>query len=132
MTNKLSGGADQKGNCTVCGEYIGDSDIHQYVHGGAIEKHTPTPWEYVDYSKDGERLSIDGENNTIAEVFNTEGNLEANAAFIVKACNSHEALKDMLHAVLDDLKSGRLTHVDGTDSAIEEVEDVLKLVGEEV
>lgn len=86
-------------------------------------QHTPTPWAYIkatvpdntggyDYA-----ITVDGK--IIAEVFQHTGwddektgkyetqPVEANAAFIVRACNSHDALVEALEGNLRSLE-GRL------------------------
>ncbi|MEZ2132736.1 MULTISPECIES: hypothetical protein [unclassified Sinorhizobium] len=68
-------------------------------------KHTPTPWRMDDDIRFGETPRVYGADKHICEVANAELPIDAqeewiaNAAFIVKACNSHEALIEALKAV---------------------------------
>ena len=57
-------------------------------------KHTPTPWFY----SNGEVYDI--KDNQICLVsYYQDGRVKANAAFIVRACNSHDALVEALEAL---------------------------------
>jgi len=63
-------------------------------------KHTPTPWR-ADFGRIATLLM--GEEVVIARTLEPE-NYEANAAFIVKACNEYDKLNgmvDRIHAILD-------------------------------
>lgn len=64
------------------------------------EQHTPTPWKLSEQPH-----RIIGECGLIAECSRPEPNWQANAQFIVAACNSHEALlaenKELRESVKD-------------------------------
>lgn len=76
-------------------------------------EHTPTPWriEVVESSSSGDpvELIVCGTDWEIAQIeLGEEDNLcRANAAFIVKACNSHDALVKALEAIRDCAKNTR-------------------------
>ena len=69
------------------------------------DKHTPTPWNVI---IDDKLIYIDSDLDNICDLYHfgfasipvTKDNAEANAQFIVKACNAHdklvEALEDMV------------------------------------
>lgn len=62
---------------------------------GAADAHTPTPWyvERVPHAYGDLRIFFGGEGMPTAEVAYVQGaQNEADARFIVTACNSHEAL----------------------------------------
>jgi hypothetical protein len=72
-------------------------------------KHTPTPWRVIDNepgngygSMDITPLLIEGESYAIAAVIGDVAGIDpqANAAFIVRACNSHDALVEALKELL--------------------------------
>lgn len=62
-------------------------------------KHTPTPWGISG------NLLVSGDrhvqNNRVGATFNYRGNAKANAAFIVRAVNAHEALVAALAEVME-------------------------------
>jgi hypothetical protein len=67
--------------------------------------HTPTPWHVA--VKRGTHLILDKqggteceENALVATVYGTYSN-DANARFIVTACNAHEAMKAALQEIAD-------------------------------
>ncbi len=71
----------------------------------AAAQHTPTPWGYStdltpsleDPNPTGAVIFSDGFAGNIAALDdNEDGCMEANAAFIVKACNAHDDLVDAL------------------------------------
>lgn len=72
-----------------------------------LGEHTPTPWKLT-YLKPG-RIAIHGKGGlyTVAiieaydinRMINAED--EVNAAFIVKACNSHEKMREALQKIAD-------------------------------
>lgn len=68
--------------------------------------HTPTPW--TTFQSQGENGAItDGNGNVIAE-----GLTEENAAFIVRAVNSHEALLEAAKVLVNSIKwSGDINQV---------------------
>ena len=63
-----------------------------------MSKHTPTPWEkceagdYSDYDGDSIILLGDDISCRVAAVFGADEKAEANAEFIVRAVNAHDAL----------------------------------------
>ena len=67
-----------------------------------MTQHTPTPWQLAENDNTiviSQQLDSDGNAYAIADVLvgnghKSDGTKEANAAFIVKACNAHEALVD--------------------------------------
>ena len=62
--------------------------------------HTPTPWHWENY----EEMRNDKVSIFWAPPGSYAGeNMQADAAFIVKAVNSHQELIDTLHRVTDDL-----------------------------
>jgi hypothetical protein len=65
-------------------------------------KHTPIPWT-VDYCwiNSGELQVAEVNMNNLWESGQTEEEVQANAAFIVRACNSYQALLDALQAIVD-------------------------------
>lgn len=74
--------------------------------------HTPTPWEHDKQSD----CILDGEGRVIVSSYESEHNLEndtANAAFIVKACNSHDdlvaALNSIAHTFMENSQGGLST-----------------------
>ena len=81
-------------------------------HAAGKAAHTPTPWSVRAARNDeGYGLLICDEDQTILAGMDTwlgptpEAEMEANAAFIVRACNSHaalvEALRKMMKLVAD-------------------------------
>lgn len=79
-----------------------------------MTQHTPTPWKY------GPGLIIwNGDGFLVAQVAGQPGmpEAEADAAFIVRACNSHEALVRLAEMVEDRFKdsdTARLVHTNDT------------------
>lgn len=67
-------------------------------------KHTPTPWHVgmkpgpMIYGTKGEQIADMMEANGEADLFPYVGENQANAAFIVRACNSHDDLVSALGA----------------------------------
>lgn len=67
-------------------------------------KHTPTPWEWLRDDRCTSKLKgcvVHAGSAIVAEVLakamiNSQSKSEANAEFIVRACNSHDALVDAL------------------------------------
>lgn len=82
--------------------------------------HTPLPWFSKMASKpdDGEyncaiAAEIDGKNHCIGKTFgrvdyDVRPDAQANASFIVQACNSHDNLVEALETVLDLMDNGEL------------------------
>lgn len=66
--------------------------------------HTPTPWRYVRQNPSpttGEHMIAGAKPGYLAEVRDCgSGEVSANAEFIVRACNSHDALVAALKSVL--------------------------------
>lgn len=96
-TAKISHGLYWSGCCDAMIE-----GEHNMVAESAEPKHTPTPWKIRIPMPENKTLLMrdnhlggwDGEN--VAEVFaNSHGNALENAAFIVRAVNSHENLLHM-------------------------------------
>lgn len=70
-----------------------------------MSTHTPGPWRVVHTADD--RTFIDTEesnDNFIAQVDRNVTEYEANAAFIVRACNSHEAILEALKLCVEALE----------------------------
>ncbi len=77
---------------------------------GRHTAHTPVPWRVGIRDELDNTLSIDAgrvgpKANFVARVlpqpFYTQGEQDANAAFIVQACNAHEALVEVCEGLLD-------------------------------
>lgn len=94
------------------------------------EKHTATPWKQLKKSFFG---IYKNRNVTIGHAY-TDGDAE----FVVKACNSHDALVDALKNTLQTLKDDRddAIEANGEDCnnhwklEIAEIESALKMAGE--
>ena len=78
-------------------------------HAAGKAAHTPTPWSVRAARNDeGYGLLICDEDQTILARMDTwlgstpEAEMEANAAFIVRACNSHAALVEALKAIREE------------------------------
>ena len=73
-------------------------------------KHTKTPW-YADTFEEDDIINIrarTGGGITEHVVYmNKAGNDAANAAFIVKACNSHEVLVEALKGLMASISGGK-------------------------
>ena len=70
-----------------------------------MNKHTATPWAWRGHADLNGLCHINAENKTIVQVWDFP-EAEANAAFICRACNSHEALVEALKqstALLEDI-----------------------------
>ena len=90
-----------------------------------IKKHTPAPWHV-----DGNGCSIATKGGQIAKirpVYMDRAQREANAEFIVRSVNSHEALID---ACKDALKALVVPRIITPYEAIDRIETALKLAGE--
>lgn len=96
---------------------------------GVSEAHSPTPWIAVKIPG-GKAWAIDDErtNEHVATAWGTEHDAEANAAFIVQACNAHEALVKIAKAYSNLLRSSAST--EGTVATFLHIEETLKLAGE--
>lgn len=71
---------------------------------GATVRHTPLPWHFYDFMGDGIGYLRGPEDNEIAHHGDTCNSPEinkANAAFIVQAVNSFEAMREALKAMVD-------------------------------
>jgi hypothetical protein len=76
-----------------------------------VVRHTPTPWEFsLWHSYDNAVISAPGIRATIAEcfyqpadAFNVPDGMDAqaNAEFIIRACNAHDALVKALQTICD-------------------------------
>ena len=64
-----------------------------------MTKHTATPWTWRGHADLNGLCHINAENKTIVQVWDFP-EAEANAAFICRACNSHEALKEALNGLI--------------------------------
>ena len=75
--------------------------------------HTPTPWTYIASNcSNFVHIETDTDHSTIATLAKgTKSQKEANAAFIVRACNAHDA---MIHALNEFLEVG--PYVSNADS----------------
>lgn len=73
----------------------------------AKKEHTKTPWETC-----GPSHIMDGNKKYICSFYDVEGeyfdNSEANAAYIVKACNGYGKLVEALKAAIQVLKSYKI------------------------
>lgn len=83
-----------------------------------IHTHTPTPWTYIASNcSNFVHIETDTDHSTIATLAKgTKSQKEANAAFIVRACNAHELLVEALKlhlAFLDSLPEGWLGKTTG-------------------
>jgi hypothetical protein len=83
-----------------------------------VEKHTPTPWHVGERDRSDQRI-IKGEHIEIATLWHHSVKslyieMEANAAFIVRACNSHDQLVTAMRdgRVAIDVLMARLIEVD--------------------
>lgn len=65
------------------------------------QKHTPGPW--TSRNDHGQFAIIGAEPSWICAVDKKAHNAEANAAFIVRACNSHYELLELLKETLGDV-----------------------------
>ncbi len=65
------------------------------------DTHTPTPWTYRQRTTTDDLFVIEGENGYgVGRTFSFFDVDQANAAFIVKACNSHDKLVEALREML--------------------------------
>lgn len=72
--------------------------------------HTPTPWRQWTSMNDGS-INISNEHKEYVALLGTPGEVEAariqaDAALIVRAVNSYEAMKEALALILDDYTHG--------------------------
>lgn len=86
---------------------------------GAEQTHTPTPWRYVKTNgspTSGQHMIAGSKPGYLAEIRDCgSGDVSANAAFIVRACNAHDALtadNERLKGVCDDLVAALKVFVD--------------------
>ena len=72
--------------------------------------HTPTPWHTVAESKYHKLCTTIrcGEDKGVADVYGTDEEAVANAAFIVRACNGHEELLAALNGLIDAADGGEV------------------------
>ena len=97
------------------------------------QQHTVTPWTSHNRLKSAlpGTMLITGESGEIGVCRVMDGsNTEANAAFIVRACNSHQALVDACKRALDS-NGIWLTDQETGEMFGSLIEDALKLAGEE-
>ncbi len=109
----------------------------------ARAEHTPTPWRAQRRDKDG--VAIIAERRDIPPGGTPTNGLvayatrrfsepkeiwEANAAFIVRACNSHEAMRDALKMARKYVKRSIEVHNEGAEMHLEEIDAALALAGE--
>jgi len=66
-------------------------------------KHTATPWSHREAYHKGEPVGFVVQSG-VQGLFDVDK--EADAAFIVKACNAHEELVEALKMAVDDLEEG--------------------------
>jgi len=67
--------------------------------------HTPTPWKFEDEYVRADALNGDEGGNIVADVYTRPSHshspeMEANAAFIVRAVNAHDALVEALEIMV--------------------------------
>jgi hypothetical protein len=93
--------------------------------------HTPTPW----YTELDRSIRADDGDGHVALLAGSDFNVateEANAAFIVRACNAHDALVAALRELIDDAdNSGVTAHFKGRgfDESIEKARAALAKAG---
>lgn len=96
-----------------------------------MNEHTPTPWFKNRKLEIGPRPRTDDQSDgmlhPVADVFGDNG--EADAAFIVKAVNSHVALVKALQFIADGYDNQDVNHVDFRVKAYQVAIEVLELVG---
>jgi hypothetical protein len=101
-------------------------------------KHTPTPWRVIDNepgngygSMDIAPLLIEGEFFAVAAIIGDVARIDpqANAAYIVRACNSHAALVEALKACAGVLSGEGMSKSSLVD-ALEKTRAALALAGE--
>ena len=68
-------------------------------------KHTPLPWHFQDEYIRADSENMDDSGNVVADVYCKPSTthaeiMEANAAFIVRACNSHDELVAALESMM--------------------------------
>jgi hypothetical protein len=89
-------------------------------------KHTPLPWHFQDEYIRADSENMDDSGNIVADVYVKPSSthddiMQANAAFIVRACNSHyemlAALKGML-SIADRYTGVCLKEIDNARAAI--------------
>lgn len=94
-------------------------------------RHTPTPWKV---RQDDQQLLITGDYETIIarlDIWKNEGKkqMEANAAFVVRAVNSHEALIESIQGLLaiikDDLPQLGNDLLEAEDAIIKKAENTI-------
>lgn len=84
-------------------------------------EHTPTPWKAVETNDDygtWEIIADDTGQCLIATVENDNADMDAqlaDAEFIVRACNSHDALAEALQAVMETFEREYQKLTDGRD-----------------
>lgn len=103
-----------------------------------VASHTPTPWfSQTEQTSIGDSVKIISlSSGVVCLVKNSNGRKKANAAFIVRACNAHDALVEsnmqarvMMRNVIGRLRdAGKLgVEIDILEQAVDAVNDALKL-----
>ena len=95
-------------------------------------KHTETPWESEPGDGDNEAYLVTGPGGCLIAVVNDEGqpqDNEANAAFIVKACNLHEELVEAAEAAIESMDEFTID-AQSVGMAAQKLRAVLKKAGE--
>lgn len=73
-------------------------------------QHAQTPWETSVTSSLEWDVCKEGGGDCIAHIMNNDAESEANAAFIVRACNNHEALIKTVKAIQELIDQGESDH----------------------
>lgn len=85
-----------------------------------MDKHTPTPWIL-----DGDWILKDDDTPVAA----AHVNAEANAAYIVRACNAHERLVEALKEARDLLALNGIDINDSADYGNGRADDIVRRIG---
>lgn len=85
---------------------------------GAEQTHTPTPWRYCKTNgspTSGQHMIAGSKPGYLAEIRDCgSGDVSANAAFIVRACNAHD---ELVAALRDIARTDRTTKTSAADLA---------------
>lgn len=83
-----------------------------------MAEHSPLPWK-VDMTHRGDQIFVDADGEELGYLYTNDGAdeptwlpVEANAAFIVRACNSHAALVEALTKALELLERNGIDRPD--------------------
>lgn len=114
----IEGDPDTDADPVIAADYVGIGwDAAANETPATATQHTPTPWEAIPAKdRDGdETISIRGDAEFIATLdtvsidgspYRLPANGEANAAYIVRACNAHEelvaAVREVIRGLLDE------------------------------